>query len=289
MSESYYYCGFEIKSSFDFPELERSFSTGDVSPISICSGDVKIPDRAELTRGPNWAVGVKEAYWWLDDIAKFRIAADGITVDAMPNAPTGLVRALTLEAPMIIAMQYRDAFCLTVSAVSDGKTVTAFRFLPGGGSSTAAAWQVCRKGPLSIVSDTLLRISSDDSGQPIAWPQGSGVLLWPKSQKLLGLEKHAKLEVRPELPLARFRLEDTRFPLPLKTIYTAALYRRLEASPQDDQNIVQARRPFRFSALRTAGRLWIDPMGRTPQHFAWCLAIARYCKIRTASFEGLYD
>ncbi len=288
MSWHYRYCGFKINSTLEFPELEPDEADGQEASISIEQASFGIPRTTSLHFGPNWAVGPQQSFWWLDGIARFRITADSIEIDAERSAPDGLLRALALEAPFILAMQYREAFCLTVSAVADGKTVQAFRFLSGGGSSTAAAWQVVRGRGRTLFSDTLLRISVDDSGKPIAWPQGSGVLLWPKARKLLELDAHPMLEVRPELPVRRVWIDSAQRPLPLEIIYTAAIHRRLEESMQEDAHLMQARRPFRLAALRTAGRLWIDPMGKTEKHFRWCLSIARHCKIEKGILSNLY-
>jgi hypothetical protein len=105
---------------------------------------------------------------------------------------------------------------------------------------------------------------------------------------LLDLDNHPMMEVRPELPLSRVKLESAQEPLPLKLIYTAAIHRRLEESMQEDAHLIQARRPFKLAALRTAGRLWIDPMGKTETHFRWCLSIAKNCTVVQGTHSNLF-
>jgi len=288
MTWHYRYCGFVLKSAFEFPELEPCEDDGDELPISIEFANIGDAKAAKLHFGPNWAVSPEESFWWLDGIAQFRISANSIEIDAEQTTSESLIRALVLEAPFVLAMQYREAFCMTVSAVADGETVRAFRFLSGGGSSTAAVWQVMQGRGRTLFCDTLLRISVDNSGRPIAWPQGSGVLLWPKVRKLLKLEDHPMLEIRPELPVRRVQIDSSKEPLPLKTIYTAATHQRLDGSTQEDPHLMQARRPFKLAALRTAGRLWVDPMGKTEKHFLWCLSIARHCKINKGTLSDIY-
>jgi len=290
MNSCYYYCGFKLDTALEFPEL-RHLESDEIEfrTISIRTGKVSIPTSNEFYSGPNWAIGPNESYWWLDGVLRSRITLEGVTIDASRRVSAGLVRALILEAPMIMAMQYHDAFCLAVSAVTEGNSVRAFRFLPGGGSSTAAGWQIRYGDNYTLVSDTLLMVSLGAQDQPLAWPQGSGLLLWPKSRSLLKLEDFPMLEVRSELPLRRVMLPSADRALPLGKIETAAMYRRIRQSLQEDTNLLKARKPFRFAALRTAGRLWIDPMGRSEEHFRWCLAIAKNSKIEKASHDNLYS
>jgi len=282
------YCGFDIESLIEFPELKTLETRQNEDPIAVERAPVRIDIGSGQRQGPNWVVGQKEAFWWLEGIARFRVDSKGIQVDGEPNAPEGLIRALTLEAPMTLAMQFRDAFCLAVSSTTDGRDVSAYRFLPGGGSSTAAAWQVTRKPGQLLFSDTLLHVRVDDKGQPIASPQGSGVMLWPRAIELLELDSCSRMSVRPELPLQRLELPACRDPLPLGKIITAAMYRRLQESTVDDHHTIDARRPFRLAALRTAGRLWVDAMGKTEKHFQWCLSIARHCAVERGTRSILY-
>lgn len=284
----YHYCGLKIASPFEFPELKESSPQRDPE-IVIESAKLSLPTCKNLRYGPNWAVSPEQAYWWIDSIVKFRITPEKIEIDAHPRAHQSLVRSLLLEAPMTLAIQYRGEFCLAASAISDGDSTTAYRFVPGGGASTTAAWQVCRRYKTHyLMSDSLLRISIDDTGRPLAWPQGSGVLLWPKSRKVLGLEDQSVRLVRPELHLGRLQLRSEKTAKPLSVIYTASRHNRLEESLQVDQNLKESRRPFKFAALRTAGRLWVDAMHKSPDHFAWCLSVAKHCKIQSATEPDLY-
>jgi len=289
MNHQLYYCGFKIDSNVVFPELSQFESKNSgLGNIKIRIGKVNVPDRHKLLEGPNWAIGHEKSYWWLDGVLKTKITAEAITVDADHQAPAALVRALILEAPMTIAMQYHSAFCLRVSAVSQGSFVKAFRFLPGGGSSTAAAWQVCFRNNHTVSSDTLLTITLDSENTPIAWPQGSGLLLWPKSRSLLKLNHCPMLEVRSELPVRRVFLPSKNNPSKLGRIEVAASYRKLHQRTQGDLDLVTARQPFKFVALRTAGRLWIDPIGKSKEHFLWCLSIAKTVELRKATYADLY-
>ena len=285
----YRYCGFVIASSTKFPELIEIKSNKGEPLTLIEEGEVPPSNHKKLCFGPNWAVGPDESYWWLNGIVRFRITPGKIVYQAELNASESLIRALLLEAPMILALQYAGAFCLAVSAVSDGSKVDALKFLAGGGASTAAAWQVTRGKTRRLHSDTLLHVSLDDSGCPMAWPQGSGVLLWPKSIELLNLKQQAMRAIRPELPVKRVKISSETGPLPLKTIYRAGFHSRLEESSQEDHNFLQGRRPFRLAALQTAGRLWVDPIGKTADHFSWCLSIARHCRIEKGTEQNLYS
>jgi len=282
----YRYCGFVIQTPLEFPELEATDAEQSAEIIAVERATVQIPGISSLHRGPNWAIGREETFWWLDGIATFRIDAESIQVDFNDSVPEQLIRSLILEAPMTLVMQHRGSFCLAVSSVTDGTSVTAYRFLPGGGASTAAAWQVCKGTNHRHFCDTLLRIEIDGNSRPIAWPQGSGSLLWPRSLKLLDLLDHPSQTVRPDIALSRVRLKENRRPLPLTTIVTAGTYRKLKVSSQEDYQNLQSRQPFKVAALKTAGRLWIDPMGRTEEHFLWCLAIAKYCKVKQGSLAN---
>jgi len=284
---TYKYCGISIESSLDFPELERVSESNTQDIVQIKPATVKIRFDHTFSCGPNWAVGKNEAFWWLDGIVRFRVLKNELHVDACRDVSFGLIRALCLEAPMIIAMLYLESFCLNVSSISDGSTVKAFCMLPGGGSSAAVAWNFKKKGYLAF-SDSNLRIQIDKTGRPMAYPQGSGVLLWPKIVQMLKLENWDSLLVREELPLRRLQLTFCRSVLPLKKIITASTYRFPEESIQKDLGATKNRKPFQLAARRTAGRLWVDAIGITEQHFLWCLGIAKHCSVVNGSAEEIY-
>jgi len=290
----YRYCGLALASELALPELATDDRVTLPPDIEIELGEVRLSDRGILAHGPVWAVGPEHGFWWLDEVARFHVQPGRIRVQAEPGSEPGLLRALLLEGPLVMAMQYLGEFCLAVAAYADQHGATALRFMSGGGASTAVAWRVIRGDRSTrVLADSLLRVSTDpDSGRPLAWPQGSGLILWPPAIELLHLNEHlngkGSLPIRNALAARRLYLPAADGPRPLGAILRAGSYNRLVQSDCGDDEVHSRRQPFHFAATRTAGRLWIDPMGQGAAHFAWCLDIARHCRVGQATLETLY-
>lgn len=273
MTERYCYCGWVLASEIPFPEL-TSAPPQALADVAIRCAAVSNRGIAEVARGPNWAVAPDAALWWVDGLVRFRIEPDRITVDAVPGADFDAIRALLLESAFVLAALLRGEFLLRAAAVADRKGVIALIGPAGGGKSTLAATLVGQG--YRLMSDSLLRITGTGSGQCLAWPQGSGLLLWPKSVTRLGLAQHPQRPLRRGLALKRLLWGGATSSAPLVTVYTGVkhtAYRWSDAAEIE----VTGRQDFATAASRTAGRLWVEPAGRTKEHFAWCLTLANSC------------
>lgn len=277
MSMRYRYCGLVLDSQLPLPELESSDS-GPAADIGIRKARLGVVPESLSAYGPNWAVGPEESWWWLKDRVRFRVRPGMIDVDVM-DAEDSLVRALLLEGPMVMAMIFGESFCLNAaSAEYDGRALV-FCGASGSGRSTAAARLVLRGGRL--ISDSLARIEVGEMGAAVV-PQGSGCLLWPHALKKLNLEIDDGVPVRSELLLRRLDLSSVTAPQPISRLYRRNPNPVTGPLGEDGGLETPKRRRFARLACLTAGRLWIDPAGRSAAHFSWCHKLARSCQLSPA-------
>jgi len=274
MSFQYRYCGLVLDSELALPAL-ISDASGQPADIEIRRQRLGRPPSNLARYGPNWAIGREEGWWWLGDKVRFRVLRHRIEVDDNTNERT-LLQALLLEAPMVLAMLYRNEFCLIASAAIDAGIALAFSGASSSGRSAAAA-QIAHHGG-AIVCDSLARITFPEPGQAQLWPQGSGVLLWPDMIEKLSLPCEIGDPVRSELALRRLDLKAVTEPVPLEQIYWCNTDKGSFQFDSECTDTPPARRRFiRFSTV-TAGRLWIEPSGKSLTHFQWCHQLASSCR-----------
>lgn len=278
MSRLYRYCGLVVDSQRPLPELETATDeiASDIRVREFRAG--RLPNKL-IGYGPNWAIGPNEGWWWLKDKACFRVRPGSIDIDGQETEDS-LVRALLLEAPMIMAMIFRDTFCLNAASVALGDETIVFCGAAGSGRSTAAARLALQGG--QIISDSLARIDISGKTNPEIVPQGSGCLLWPHSLALLDLAPDFGQPVRQETRLRRVQLSAATDPQRVKRFYWRDPYSAEHQLDNESMETTSTRRLFSRLACISAGRLWIDPAGRSKAHFEWCLRLAQSCRLAPA-------
>jgi len=279
MNQRYRYCGFVLDSDLPLPELDTvtaGTANSDIRIRRFRAG--KVPSNLNAY-GPNWALGPDEGWWWLEDRVVFRVQPGAIDVDAK-DTEGALVRALLLEAPMIMAMIFQEAFCLNAASVKLGDETIVFCGAAGSGRSTAAARLALKGGHL--ITDSLARIDASEGSSPQIIPQGSGCLLWPHALTLLGLPADHGRPVRLGTKLRRLFLDASPAPQPVDRLYWRHANAAHHIDEQVSKDLPTTRQRFSRIACITAGHLWIDPAGRSTAHFQWCLQLARSCHLAPA-------
>lgn len=277
MSRLYRYCGINLNSQLPLPELEFSDSEA-ASEIGIRESRLGLVPEDLSAYGPNWAVGPNEGWWWLQDRVFFRVRPGLIEIEVI-DAEDSLVRALLLEGPMVMAMVFEEIFCLNAAAVEHDGASLLFCGASGSGRSTAAARLVLQGG--TLIADSLARIEVGKIAARV-FPQGSGCLLWPDALKKLGLNGEDGAPIRSELLLRRVGFPSVARPQPISHIYRRNPNPLTYRFGEDGNAPTPKRRRFARFACLTAGRLWIDPAGRSAAHFAWCHGLAESCQLSPA-------
>lgn len=280
MTYKYRYCGLTLASNRSFPELEAA-DFGASPDVQVRDSQLgSVPNKLEAY-GPNWAISREEAWWWLEGKVTFRIRPRSIDID-QKDCGEPLVVALLLEAPMVILMIFRGTFCLNAASVSTREETIVFCGAPASGRSTAAAKLVLEGA--SLLTDSVAPIDIS-LGAPRIVPQGSGLLLWPDAMRRLGMQIDSGSPIRGESKIRRIHLASQIQPQGISKLY----WRNPSASARDSlydaydaSKDPTVRQRFARLATITAGRLWIDLIGQTSNHFRWCLKIAQECSFPLA-------
>jgi hypothetical protein len=124
-------------------------------------------------------------------------AGNEILVDPAPNAHSDAVRLFILGAALGVLLHQRGNIVLHASAVLINGRVVAFIGDKGSGKSSTAACLVQRGHPL--VTDDLLVMQCDSSGQPVVFPGYTQLKLWPDTAEALGIDTDNLPKIRPDV------------------------------------------------------------------------------------------
>lgn len=225
MTGGYYrYCGLTIESALDLPEL-RVVPPSDAD-IRIRRAPVPASLSDAVDRTDIFEHNGRDILWRLDGVARYRISQGGrlIEVDEYPGVDQASLRLFLMAPVFALSAMLRGDWLLNASAVARDGLVSAFIGAPGSGKSTTAALLV-QQG-WQLVSDSLLRISFDPQGRPLAHPQAPWQWLWPDTA-----EHPFGEPLRPGIDLRRIESPCINGLLPLTRI--AVLHHRLDEGPAE--------------------------------------------------------
>lgn len=271
MNGRYRYCGLTLAADRPLPELPDAAANA-IPDLEMVSGPVPKTLPGEVHRTATFAHNSREALWWLDGIGRFQIAAGGqrITVEPAPEADEASLRLMLLHPVLALACVLRGDWLLNAAAVERDRQVYAFIGPSASGKSTAAALLLQRG--FRLVSDSLLRVTRDETGRFLAHPQAPWLQLWPDAIRHLGWAASEPTPVRLGLALRRLPIPVSDGPLPLARI---GLLR--EQRGNDLENFVPNRRPgrrgFETLLLHTAGNTWLEDLADRRTLFQWAVAL----------------
>jgi hypothetical protein len=276
---SYYrYCGLLLASDFTLPELTVVSEAPESSDLTLRFASVPTSLRNATHRTPTYEYNGQEALWRLDGVARYFVGNGGtlIEIDPAPGSNMASVRLFLLQSVFSLASVLRGEWLLTASAVERGGRVCAFMGPSASGKSTAAAVLIQRG--YRLVSDSLLRISRDSSGQMIAYPQAPWIWLWPDVMKKLGLDAAKAELVRPEIELRRMIFPIIERPMPLTSV---TIFRQQMVLDQNTLHYAEKSGGRRFELLMHlgAGTTWLEAMANRQQLFHWCLQVGKTATI----------
>lgn len=273
MTERYRYCGLELDSDLELPELPVSVADG---PADLVIRQAAVPHRIDAARQrvKTYEYNDREALWRLDGVARYRIAEQGrlIEVEAASASDADSVRLFLLQSVFALAALLRGELMLNAAAVARDGQVTAFIGPAASGKSTAAA-VLLRRG-WRLVGDSLLRVSRDADGRMLAHPQAPWLWLWPDSLERLGFDVAAGEPLRPELALRRLSRPVLDQPLPLARV---AILREQKSDDLDlfEPTPRQGAQAFEMLLHHSAGSTWLDSLADRRRLFLWSTHIAR--------------
>jgi hypothetical protein len=142
-----------------------------------------------------------------------------ITIDPFPGVDERVLRLFILGPGLGVLLHQRRLLVLHASAVAVHGQVTVFIGEKGWGKSTTAA-ALCRLGH-PLMTDDLVAIYFDKSGNPMVLPGYPQVKLWPDSVEALGGSPEDLPQLRDEVT-KRAQSNHANFPhasLPLAAVY----------------------------------------------------------------------
>ncbi len=217
--QNYSAFGLNIRSQVPFMDVADSAQGTDVDILL----DV-LPDHwLEDPRAAAGFVEVEgETIWFVwADLGVMRIH-DGrqITLHPVPHAQRSLIHQAVQSAGLGLILHQRNMLTLHASAVAIDDVAVAFVGYKGAGKSTTAA-ALYGQGH-ALVTDDLLVLEPNESGEMIAYPGIPQLRLWPEAVTASLDEDPERLPKNSEASVKRLRdtpQQFARVPLPLKRIY----------------------------------------------------------------------
>ncbi len=226
-----------ICSALPLPELQTSAEVAADVTILLGRLDWSPPPDAITTEEMYFEVGPEEAYFFWEQLGKFRVArGTEIIIDPLPGVEERLLRLPLLGMIFAVLLHQRGRLVLHASAVAiDGEAII-FVGNKGHGKSTMAATLYGRGHQL--IADDVVALEIDEAGQPIVIPGFPQFKLYPEAavsslgddpknlpQLADGYEKRSRRITE------RFVLELT----PLRSIYVLGRGSALSIEPLDQQ------------------------------------------------------
>lgn len=274
MTKFYRYCGLLLKSELNLPELPTVSDVGVLADISLHFAKVPAHLPNAVHRTQTYEHNGLEALWRLDGVVRFRVREGGRTIEIDPERGVDLasVRAFLLQPVFALASVLRSDWLLSAAAVAREGRVFALIGHSASGKSTVAA-ELVSEG-YELVSDSLLRITSDESGRMLAHPQAPWLCLWPDAIDFHGLHPKASEKLRPGIKVQRMEFSTVESPMPLERI--AILSSRRGHISNLRQTVVKPNvHAFSLLLHHTAGATWLGTLGHAQRRlFQFCVQIA---------------
>ncbi|MEA3003034.1 MAG: hypothetical protein QOH81_1822 [Sphingomonadales bacterium] len=268
--------GLRIRSEIALPELPAAATEG-APHVEIRFGGTEAPDE-----GPaGYSVSDAGTLLRIADVGRFLIR-DGreILVEPAPDASARNLRLFLLGSALGALLHQRGLLPLHANAIElDGRAV-AFSGHSGAGKSTIAAWFHDRGH--RILSDDVCVIGFDEAGRALAYPGIPRLRLWREALEASGRtagEYDRSFDAMDKYDVPSERRSPA--PLPLAAIYLlrqaeegtgAASIERLQGVDSVETLISNT---YRGAYLKT--------IGRTGEHLAACLRIARMVPVFRAA------
>jgi hypothetical protein len=267
--------GLTLRSEITLEELPAAADTS-MADAEIRYGDARLPD------GPNgYSASEQGTLLRVPEVGCYLIR-DGreIVVEPVPGASDRNVRLFLLGSAFGALLHQRGLLPLHANAIEmEGKAV-AFSGHSGAGKSTIAAWFHDRGH--RILTDDVCVIGFDAAGRALAYPGIPRLRLWREALEASGRDAGEYLRSfdamdKYDVPSERHALE----PLPLAAIY---LLRQADANANGPSiERLQGVDAVETIVSNTYRGAYLRTIGRTGEHLAACLRIARQVPVFRAA------
>jgi hypothetical protein len=222
---------------------------------------------------------------WVPRVGRFLIR-DGreVVIDAVEGASERNLRLFLLGSAMGALLHQRGLLPLHANAIDLGERAVAFSGYSGAGKSTIAAWFNDRGFP--ILADDVCVVGLQ-AGRPVAYPGIPRLRLWREALEASGRDAGAYDRSFDEMDKYDVPTRSTASaPLPLTAVY---LLRKA-----GDENAPGIERLTGIEAVETLVANtyrggYLKTIGRTGEHLAACLAVARQVPIFRARREWGFE
>lgn len=273
--------GLVIASEIELAELEPA-GTDAIADSVVRLGAIALPEAR-----PGYSAAGDGTLLTVPKVGRYLIS-DGreILVDPAPGASERNVRLFLLGSAFGALLHQRGLLPLHANAIEIEGRAFAFCGHSGAGKSTVAAWFHDRGH--SILADDVCVIGFDESGGALAYPGIPRLRLWREALEASGREAGAFTRSFDDLD--KYDVPTRRSsprPLPLGAIY---LLRKAEegAAPSEVERLVgvDAVETLVSNTYRGA---YLKTIGRTGEHLAACLRIARAVPVFRAERAWGFD
>ena len=267
--------GLNLRSELALDELPRAPADA-LADVDIHRGTVQAGD------GPSgYALDSNGTLLRVPDVGRFLIR-DGreIIVEPAEGASERNVRLFLLGSALGALLHQRGLLPLHANAIEmDGRAI-AFSGHSGAGKSTIAAW--FHDGGRRILSDDVCVIGFDADGRAIAYPGIPRLRLWREALEASGREtgeysRSFDALDKYDVPSENRALE----PLPLATIYLLRQADESAGAPAIER--LQGVDLVETLMSNTYRGAYLQTIGRTGEHLAACLRIARQVPVFRAA------
>jgi hypothetical protein len=300
MSYFYRVHGLNIASDFELPELAQRVHLGDQPDVWFRLLALPQFSDAKPTSLPYlWTVGA-DALFIIESVARENVARENVArenvareivareivarylvrggreilFDPAPGADVALARAFLFGTVMAMVCLQRGLLALHASAVAFEDRVVAFTGIQGAGKSTLAAHCVAAGG--ALMSDDLLVVSLDNSGQAVAQPGMPKVKLWRDALTNLGRSSEG---LQPDWVRAeKFHVpvKHASMPLPLSQLYIVG---ENESMPPGSFRRLTGASAIHAIVANTYRLDYMEWAGHRATHFRQCAALAKAIEV----------
>jgi hypothetical protein len=169
----------------------------DVEPadVVIARGEVPLVLAEAMVRGPNWQLAEGRILLTVPGLIRILIE-DGRSITHAAEGGADIEDGL----PFVVGMAFgallhqRGDLVLHASVVDIGGRAVAFCGVSGSGKSTLAA--ALDLNGHALVADDICRVTFEQSGRPLAQPDGRRLKLWADATGALGLDERRGPQLR---------------------------------------------------------------------------------------------